>query len=112
MHVGVWMSAVRGRLRGETAQVTPEQDWPVVDAGSDSAWQQTLAALDGEHDSLLNAVAALPEADLRNRVAGQPYSVWFMLNGVIQHNLYHAGQIALLKKAFAANETAASQAAS
>jgi hypothetical protein len=32
-------------------------------------------------------------------VPGTEYSVYFMLHGVIQHDLYHAGQIALLKKA-------------
>ena len=45
MHVGAWICAVRRRLAGETLQLSPEQDWPAIDGGSDSAWQQTLAAL-------------------------------------------------------------------
>ena len=48
---------------------------------------------------LRGAIAALDPERLDERVRGKPYSVYFMLHGVIQHNLYHAGQIALLKKA-------------
>jgi hypothetical protein len=45
------------------------------------------------------AIRRLKEDDLdRESVPGKPYTLYFMLHGVVQHNLFHAGQIALLKK--------------
>jgi hypothetical protein len=48
---------------------------------------------------LVKTVAALPESRLRERVPGKKYDFYFLLHGVAQHELYHAGQIAILKKA-------------
>jgi uncharacterized damage-inducible protein DinB len=74
------------------------QDWPPVDGGSEAVWRETLAALDREQEQLRLAIRELPETSLKTGVPSQKYSVRFMLEGVIQHNLYHAGQIAVLKK--------------
>ena len=98
MHVGVWMSAARRRLAGDPAKLTPEQDWAPISDGSDNAWQHTLGALRDEHDQLQAAIRNLPESALENRVPGKNHSIVFLLHGVVQHNLYHAGQIAILKK--------------
>jgi len=99
MHIGVWMSAARRRLAGDSAKLTPQEDWPMIDGGSPAAWRQTLDALEHEHNQLRTAVCSLPESSLENQAPGKNHSLEFMLHGVIQHNLYHAGQIALLKKA-------------
>jgi len=99
MHIGVWMSAARRRLAGDPAKLTPEEDWPLIDRGSRIAWQQTLDALEQEHTQLKAAICAFPESSLENQTPEKNYSLGFLLHGVVQHNLYHAGQIALLKKA-------------
>jgi uncharacterized damage-inducible protein DinB len=99
MHIGVWMSVVRRRLRGDTVQPIQQEDWPPIDGGSSDAWRQTLDALEQEHNQLRTAICALPESSLENQAPGKDHSVAVMLHGLIQHNLYHAGQIALLKKA-------------
>lgn len=99
VHIGVWEAFVRRRLEGEViTDVPPEQDWPPVTATEAAAWKQTLAQLEVGHLKLRKALAALPEARLSETVQGMGYSVYFMLHGVVQHDLYHAGQIALLKK--------------
>jgi hypothetical protein len=41
----------------------------------------------------------MPDSRLTERVPGKDYDIYFMLHGAVQHALYHAGQIALLKKA-------------
>jgi len=51
------------------------------------------------HRQLHDTIARLADSWLSETVPGKDYSVYVMLHGVIQHNLYHAGQIALLKKA-------------
>lgn len=99
VHIGVWEAFARRRLEGEViTDVPPEQDWPPVTATEAAAWKQTLAQLEVGHLKLRKALAALPEARLSETVQGMGYSVYFMLHGVVQHDLYHAGQIALLKK--------------
>ena len=98
LHIGVWEDAVRRRLGGEQYEPAPEQDWPAVTETSDAAWKQALAGVEAAHGRLRVAVAALDAAALDRRVPGKPYSVYFMLHGVVQHNLYHAGQIAILKR--------------
>ena len=98
MHIGVWMSAARRRLGGDPAKLTPQEDWPLIDGGSPTAWQQTLDALEQEHGRLKAAICSLPESSLKDSVPGKQH----LLHGVIQHNLYHAGQIAVLKRALGA----------
>jgi len=97
-HVTAWLSTCGRRLQGEALDLTPDQDWPASADTSDAAWQATLAALDAGTDKLEKLIAALPPDALRKGVPGANYSVRFMLEGVVQHHLYHAGQIALLKK--------------
>lgn len=99
VHIGVWEAFVRRRLEGELiTEVPPEQDWPPVTATDEAAWKKTLAQLQEGHMRLRKSVAALTDSRLTDTVQGMGYSVYYMLHGVVQHDLYHAGQIALLKK--------------
>jgi len=93
------MSIVRRRLAGEAFEPNDAQDWPGVppDPG-EAAWQFALGNLEGAYEQLRGMILALDPERLEDRVPGKHYTVYFMLHGVIQHNLYHAGQIALLKK--------------
>jgi len=99
LHLTAWMDAVRRRLDGEPVDLADAEDWPSVRDTGEAAWHIALGNLEGAHEKLRGSIAALDPARLDNRVPGKPYSIYFMLHGVIQHNLYHAGQIALLKKA-------------
>ena len=72
--------------------------WPAVRDTSDAAWARSLEALKSAHQDLRYAISLLDDSRLKDIVPGKRYSVYFMLHGVIQHDLYHAGQIALLKK--------------
>jgi len=100
VHIGVWEAFVRRRLEGELiTDVPPEQDWPPMTDISETAWKKTLAQLEEGHAQLGKVIAALPDARLAETVQGMGYSVYYMLHGVVQHDLYHAGQIMLLKKA-------------
>jgi len=95
-HIGAWVQAAGRGLQGEA--LAAAEDWPAVGEANESAWQGTLATLDRETERLENAISKLPDEDLKKVVTGRDFSVRFMLEGVIQHHLYHAGQIALLKK--------------
>jgi|SRR5579872_1184086 len=97
-HVAAWLPVVGRRLEGESVELPADEDWPATREASEAAWQNTLAALDDETKKLREKISKLPEEALRKGVPGANYSVRFMLEGVIQHHIYHAGQIMLLKK--------------
>jgi uncharacterized damage-inducible protein DinB len=100
LHIATWEGVVRRRLQGETvADLPPEQDWPAVRDTSEAAWRQALHDLEQAHGALHEAIARSNEAHLADTVPGKDHSVYLMLHGIIQHDLYHAGQIAVLKKA-------------
>lgn len=77
-------------------------NFPVVPKPTGAAWSKAVAQVKRTHDTLVKTAAALPENRLRDRVPGKKYDFYHMLQGVAQHELYHAGQIAILKKAQAA----------
>ena len=100
LHIGVWESIVRRRLSGEVVLgLTPEQDWPPVSDSSESSWKSALEELRHGHEHLQQAIARLADRQLGEPVPGMGYNVYLMLHGAVQHTLYHAGQIAILKKA-------------
>ncbi|MFQ5696228.1 MAG: DinB family protein [Terriglobia bacterium] len=103
LHIAAWESIARRRLSGEVITDVPdEQDWPPVRDTSEAAWKKALDDLERGHQQLRQAVAALTDARLGQKAPGkqQDWSIYATVHGVVQHNLYHAGQIALLKKAF------------
>lgn len=98
-HIIVWQDAVRYWLAGETFTVTPELDFPADAASDEASWARTRLRMQQSHDALRVAIAAFPAERLTEaRVeVGVP---WFViLHGVTHHALYHAGQIALLRRA-------------
>ena len=100
-HVAVWEDAGRRRLEGDRAQieVSSPEDWPAPDDPSEAAWEQAKAALDRGHQALVDAITGVPESRLDEPICEGLSSVYVTLHGVIQHDLYHAGQMAILKKA-------------
>jgi uncharacterized damage-inducible protein DinB len=98
LHMTAWSEIVRRRLKGERFDITPEIDWPPVPTPTESAWNEAQSRLEREQAALRRDVAALPESRLDEiAVEGGP-SVYILLHGVVQHHLYHAGQIVILKK--------------
>ena len=97
-HVAVWERVAVRRACGEVVKPTDAEDWPPTGVG-DGAWQRALAELAGSQRELLEALARLADADLERPAPGGGYTLGFMLDGVVDHDLYHAGQIALLRKA-------------
>jgi len=100
VHIGVWESVVRRRLSGEVVRnVPPEQDWPPVTDTAPEAWQRALDEVRRGHELLQQTIARLTDRQLEEDVPGMGYNGYVMLHGAVQHAIYHAGQIALLKKA-------------
>jgi uncharacterized damage-inducible protein DinB len=100
LHMATWEGVVRRRLQGETiADLPPQQDWPAIQDTSEAAWRKTVQDLEQAHHALREEIARVDEEGLAETVPGKEHSVYTMLHGIIQHDVYHAGQVALLKKA-------------
>jgi uncharacterized damage-inducible protein DinB len=98
LHVSAWEGAILRRLEGEALQLEGSGNFPEIQDVSERAWQNTVENLNRKHHELVKAIAAMPGSGLKELVPGKDYDFYFMLHGAVQHALYHAGQIALLKK--------------
>lgn len=98
LHIGVWEDVVRRRALGEKVQPTSAEDWPAVGAKTPAAWATVLRKLKAGHAKLLEVVAAYDEARLDRPMVPGGSSAYVQFHGVIQHDLYHAAQIEILKK--------------
>ena len=100
LHIANWEEIALRRLRGETVEWVQDSqlDWPRVNETTSSDWTKALRRLSRANRALSLAVANSTPAQLNKKVANRPYNNKVMLQGTIHHSLYHAGQIALLKK--------------
>jgi uncharacterized damage-inducible protein DinB len=100
-HIAVWEDVGRRRLEGDPAEVpiSSPEDWPPAEDVSEAAWERSKASLERGHQALVAAILRVPESRLNEPILEGKSSIYVTLHGVIQHDLYHAGQIAILKKA-------------
>lgn len=99
-HIIAWEQIVKARLEGKAlAEIADEVNFPPVTDTSEAVWQATLQSLDASNQSLRDSIRQIDDARLEEMVEGASYPIYALLHGAIQHDLYHAGQIALLKKA-------------
>ena len=99
LHIAAWDEAVNRRIvTNKALTLSDDENFPPIKDKSPAAWKQAIAFLRKTHKELVKTVANLPDTRLYQRVPGKNYNIYFMLHGVTQHELYHAGQIAILKK--------------
>jgi uncharacterized damage-inducible protein DinB len=98
-HIEAWERAILLRLGGESAEFynTPE-DWPRVTDASEESWRQTREKMAATYSALRDATLALDDARLDEPINDGRSSRYVSLHGAIQHTLYHAGQIAFVKR--------------
>ena len=99
MHIAAWDKAVTDRLEGGRGAVSSEENFPVIDDSSEASWQKAIETLKQNHRELLEAIGRVEDSRLDEPVAEGMSSAYVHLHGAVQHDLYHAGQIAILKKA-------------
>jgi uncharacterized damage-inducible protein DinB len=112
LHMTAWTREVTRRLQGRNAAEPEMGDWPALPATPDErAWRAALAALDEAHVALRDAVRALDGSRLTTRVGderkaalGTGVTFAQTINGLVQHDAYHSGQIAVLKKLLRAGQ--------
>jgi uncharacterized damage-inducible protein DinB len=98
-HIASWNIIVHQKSKGEPPQVTTEMDWPPVWEANEVAWKRALENLAESRTRLRNYMKTLRDDQLDEPILRENYSRYVLLHGLVQHDLYHAGQIAVLKKA-------------
>lgn len=95
-HMTAWRVFVLKKLQGDPEyKVSEEMNFPGT-----STWPETIQALNESQAALLEALEAFDNARLNETVkhGSYSYSYYTLLHGIIHHDLYHTGQIALIKK--------------
>ena len=101
LHTAYWKYSIRRRLRSEKrgSFALAGSNWFSRSLeGSGKAWRADLALLDETHRSIRQAVKALTEEDLARKAGGSRYTNAALICGIASHDLYHAGQIQLIKR--------------
>lgn len=95
VHITTWMDVGARRIGGAEINSRNVDSYPDL---SQTSWSDELQELERAQSRFADAVARLKPEDLDNQVPGKKHTIYTELQGVIQHNAYHAGQIAVLKK--------------
>ena len=98
-HATTWHDVVRRRLEGESPQVSDAEDWPGVTLQDEGAWSAAVARLFETGRGLAETVDRFPSEKLHDKRPGVDATWYELIIGELQHVLYHAGQVGLLKKA-------------
>ncbi len=101
VHAAYWKYAVRRRLTGEKrgSFALKGSNWFALPSPlTESSWKQYIALLDAEHRTLRDVVSSFPSDRLRLIAAGGKASYVYVILGIAMHDVYHAGQIQLLKR--------------
>ena len=98
VHTAYWKYAVRRRLTGEKrgSFALPGSNW--FEIPRSRSWKDDLRLLGDEHRQLRAAIAAYPASRLSKPIDQKKQTAAFSIRGIAAHDLYHAGQIGLLKK--------------
>lgn len=101
VHAAYWKYAVRRRITGGKRGSFPLKGsnfWPRPVQGTAAEWSSDVALLADQHAQLLDAVRAFPARQWQRRAPGGPFTFAALVRGAAAHDLYHAGQIQLLKR--------------
>jgi uncharacterized damage-inducible protein DinB len=111
LHMTVWATEVERRLRERARPLDAAEDWPAPVSFEEGGWGEAKSALIDAHRRLRQTIREFPAGRLPEAVPGKveesANSFYIMLHGLAQHDAYHAGQIAMLKKAIAARTATA-----
>jgi len=99
LHATSWNDIVRRRLQGESPKVSGAEDWPPASFADQESWFAALARFRESGRALVATVEGFPVESLNEKRPGTQGTWYDLIVGQLQHLLYHAGQVALLKKA-------------
>lgn len=111
VHAAYWKYAVWRRLTGgrRGSFDLDGSNWftrPDASGADERTWRADVALLQATHAKLRRAIEDLGDADLTRVPTGATVSVFDLVSGSAAHDLYHAGQIQLIKRLVSAGKAA------
>ena len=99
LHIDIWaaLESLAGVLLPKLYGT--EKDWPSVADSSPGAWQAATDRMFRTATELAQAIEGFADERLTDIVPGRQYDFYYLFHGIVQHSLYHGGQIAMLKRA-------------
>ena len=79
-------------------KLNTEKDWTTITDFSEDAWQATIERYKKSTDELSEALSKVEDSILDEIVPEHKFSLYTLLHGIIQHDIYHSGQIVMLRK--------------
>jgi uncharacterized damage-inducible protein DinB len=98
-HMTFWEGVVTKRLHGERAGLVEELNFPAMPAVTEENWAKALGDFRASNTAFRDALRQLDPAKLGQLTTAGKRTCYEEAHGIIEHHVYHAGQIALLKKA-------------
>ena len=99
-HMVTWAEFAQKRMEKEPISdmaAFDATDWRSIDP-KEHTWAKGIAALKASHQTIIELLQTKDDAFLEEKVDYRNYNFRFLLNGLIQHNIYHLGQVAYLSK--------------
>lgn len=103
-HLVSWRKNVVKRLKGEAIRTPSHNYFKKINTPSEKAWRQTLQQLDASQKEWLQLLKKIKVSDFGKQYAGNNMTYYEHIQGILQHDAYHLGQIVLLLKMIRANE--------
>jgi hypothetical protein len=101
LHITCWIRFAGQSLDGIPMPDAegPVMDWPKPVSDFPGYWKAAVKSFVEEQQNLIEKMLILDDSILKKTVPGRDYDFYYLLHGIVQHNLYHAGQIAFIKSA-------------
>src|SRR5690606_31612981 len=99
LRVGQWAESVGERVEGRSPEVGEERNFPPVTDTGEDAWSEAVAAMKRRYRALADLVASADPGALERPGPDGKASPTVQVRGVVEHGIYHAGQIVLLRRA-------------
>ncbi|MFL6298991.1 MAG: DinB family protein [Terriglobales bacterium] len=100
LHIAAWVEHSRHAIDGRPLplQLDTPEDWPRISGTDGEAWKQTQANVFNSAKQMVRAIEKFPPERITDTVPGRSYDFRQLFHGIVDHCIYHAGQIAVLKK--------------
>lgn len=99
-HLLEWRISILSNLRGGTRTITSNSswNWRTNDELSAIGWQSLLAAFNKSQEEIVESLRDKDDEFLQQTAKGETHDIQYYLDGLLQHDMYHLGQIGLIIK--------------
>lgn len=101
LHMDTWRGLFLSRLEGNQEveiMVDSADDWVPLEQCEASKWQTVVKKFQANYQRMLEVLRSLDDDRLDQQAGNAEYSLRFMAEGILHHDIYHLGQIAIVHK--------------